>query len=115
MKNTIETAAAIESTAPRSTWRKGIKTYALEMLEGLETNQAPTRENLLNGARDWSEYSQGGCTLVYAEDIAARLATPAEFTKKKEGMLPPNRAETWLDCQARALAQAARLIAKFSK
>ena len=115
MKTTIETAAAIASTSPRSTWSRGVKTYALEMLEGLEADQAPTRENLLNGARDWREYSEGGCTLVYAEDIATRLATPAEFAKKKEGMLPPNRAETWLDCQARALAQAARLIAKFSK
>ena len=115
MKTTIETAAAITSTAPRSTWSQGVKTYALEMLETLDTNQAPTRENLLNGARDWSEYSEGGCTLVYAEDIAARLATPSELAKKQGGMLPPNRAETWLDCQTRALNQAARLIAKFSK
>ena len=115
MKTTAETAAAIESTAPRSTWRKGIKTYALEMLETLEADQPPTKENLLNGARDWSEYSQGGCTLAYAEDIATRLATPAEFAKKKEGMLPPNRSETWLDCQARALNQAALLIARLSK
>ena len=115
MKNTIETAAAITSTRPRSAWSRGVKTYALEMLETLEADQTPTRENLLNGAENWSEYSQGGCTLIYDEDIAARLATPAELAKKQEGMLPPNRAETWLDCQARALAQAARLIARLSK
>jgi hypothetical protein len=115
MKTTAETAAAITSTKPRSTWRKGIKTYALEMLEGLDTDQPPTRENLLNGARHWQEYSEGGSTLVYAEDIAARLAPPSQLAKKQGGMLPPNRAETWLDCQARALTQAARLIAKFSK
>ena len=115
MKNTIETAAAIASTAPRSTWSRGVKTYALELLETLDTNQTPTRENLLNGARDWSEYSEGGCTLVYAEDIAARLTTPSELAKKQGGMLPPNRAETWLDCQTRALNQAAHLIARHSK
>lgn len=115
MKTTAETAAAIESTAPRSTWSKGVKTYALELLETLEADQPPTRENLLNGARDWSEYSQGGCTLVYAEDIAARLAPPSQLAKKQGGMLPPNRAETWLDCQARALSQAAHLIARHSK
>ena len=115
MKTTIETAAAITSTAPRSTWSRGVKTYALELLETLEADQPPTLENLLNGAENWQQYSEGGCTLIYNENIAARLATPTEFAKKKEGMLPPNRAESWLDCQARALAQAARLIAKFSK
>jgi hypothetical protein len=115
MKTTAETAAAITATRPRSTWRKGIKTYALEMLETLDTDQPPTLENLLNGARNWSEYSQGGCTLVYDEDIAARLAPPSQLAKKQGGMLPPNRAETWLDCQARALNHAARLIEKFIK
>ena len=115
MKTTIETAAAITATTPRSAWSRGVKTYALEMLEGLEADQTPTRENLLNGAENWQQYSEGGCTLVYAEDIAARLAPPSQIAKKQGGMLPPNRAETWLDCQARALAQAARLIARHSK
>ena len=115
MKNTAETAAAITSTRPRSAWSRGVKTYALEMLETLEADQPPTKENLLNGAENWNQYSTGGCTLIYDEDIAARLATPSELAKKQGGMLPPNRAESWLDCQTRALAQAARLIAKFSK
>ena len=115
MKTTIEITAAIEATAPRSTWSRGVKTYALEMLETLEADQPPTKENLLNGAKDWNQYSTGGCTLIYDEDIAARLTTPSELAKKQGGMLPPNRAETWLDCQTRALAQAARLIARHSK
>lgn len=28
---------------------------------------------LLNGAKDWQEYSEGGCSLTYNEDIAKRL------------------------------------------
>lgn len=115
MKTAIEITAAITSTSPRSTWSRGVKTYALEMLEMLETDQPPTKENLLNGAKNWSEYSQGGCALIYDEDIAARLAPPSQLAKKQNGMLPPNRAESWLDCQARALVQAAHLIARHIK
>lgn len=115
MKTAKEIAARIESTNPRSHWGKAVKMYALEMLEGLEEDQPPTPAALLNGADNWSAYSYGGSALIYDADIAARLTPPSQLAKKQNGMLPPNRAETWLDCQARALNQAARLIAKFSK
>ena len=110
MKTTAEITARITATNPRSTWKIAVKAYALEMLEGLEDDQPPTIENLLNGAADWSAYSYGGSALVYDAQIAERLATPAELKRKKGGELPPNRNESWLDCQARALSQAARLI-----
>jgi hypothetical protein len=115
MKTAKEITVRIEATTPRSQWQKAVKAYALEMLEELDDDQPPTRENLLNGADDWTAYSYGGSSLVYDVEIAARLATPSELKRKKGGTLPPNRTEQWLDCQAHALSQAARLIAKCSK
>jgi hypothetical protein len=109
MKTAKEITARIEATTPRSQWQKAVKAYALEMLEGLE-DQPPTTKNLLNGADNWSAYSYRGSALVYDAQIAERLATPSELKRKKGGELPPNRNESWLDCQTRALSQAARLI-----
>lgn len=111
-ENTMTTTAnTIEKIKTRSTWAAGVKTYALELLENLDGRE-PTKENLLSGARDWKEYSYGGCALIYDADIAERLATPSELRKTRSGDLPPNRSETWLDCQARALFQAAQMILK---
>jgi len=110
MKTAKEITARIEATTPRSHWGKAVKQYALEMLEGLEEDQPPTPAALLNGADNWSAYSYGGSALVYDVKIAERLATPSELKRKKGGELPPNRNESWLDCQTRALSQAARLI-----
>jgi hypothetical protein len=96
-----------------SAWSKGVELYAEELRESLAENNLPaTRENLLNGARDWNEYSYGGCALIYDADIAERLCSPSELKKKKGGDLQPNSRETWLDCQARALSQAARRVLK---
>lgn len=107
----------------RSAWNKGVTVYALELLDNLEEyrefNNANTQINrttlkteLLNGASDWSEYSYGGCSLVYDYDIAERLCTPSELKRKKGGDLNPNSRENWLDVQARALYQACNRISK---
>ena len=114
MKTTnSEISARIQATSPRSAWSRGVKLYALELLGDLESDY--TGASLLNGAADWTAYSFGGCALIYDADIAERLATASELKRKRGGELPPNASETWLDCQARALSQAARLIAKFSR
>lgn len=95
----------------KSAWQKGVEVYAEELREFLAyPNLAPTRENILNGARDWREYSYGGCSLIYDRDIAERLCSPSELKRNDGGRLPPNGNETWLDCQARALYQASRLV-----
>ena len=106
-------SARIAATSPRSAWRRGVKLYALELLESLEADY--TGASILNGAADWTAYSYGGCALIYDQDIAERLATASEIKRKRGGDLPPNASETWLDCQARALSQAARLIARFAR
>lgn len=96
-----------------SVWNRGVRKYAKELLEKARDNgitERPTREQLLNGASSWQEYSFAGCSLISPRDICARLATPSEQRAKKNGELPPNKRETWLDVQTRALHQACALI-----
>jgi hypothetical protein len=119
MKSISEITAIIESTNPRSAWSRGVKAYALELLEDFPANsvyESPIelKEILLNGARDWSQYSWGGFSLICNEDIAKRLCTPSELRKTKNGELQPNKDEQWLDTQARALNQAANNIVRIA-
>lgn len=113
----------IENKPTRSAWNNGVKAYALELLDGLQEDiehgwqdmdvlDSPEllEESLLNGAAGWSQYSWGGCSLIYDEDIAKRLCTPSEYKRKHGGNLQPNSRENWLDVQARALSQAANCI-----
>ena len=110
----------VENVRTRSAWQRGVIAYALELLDSVAgrvayeghgpEDAAHLREWLLNGARDWVEYSYGGSSLVYDGDIAERLCTPSELRKTRGGACNPNRIETWLDVQARALYQAARVV-----
>ena len=111
MKTITEITAIIEATNPRSAWNKGVKAYALEILKDMPSNVEygsieSMKADALNGARDWYQYSWGGCSLVYNEDIAIRLCTPSELKKTRNGALRPNSREEWLDTQARALRKA---------
>ena len=102
----------------KSAWSKGVITYAIDLVESLngfkpdETDY--TRETigkaLLNGARDWRDYSYSGCGYIYNTLIARTLCTPSELKKTKDGILNPNKQENWLDVQACALFQACELI-----
>ena len=109
MKTNTELTALVTAMPARSAWKRGVKTYALEMLDGIEDGF--TQASLLNGAQNWREYSFGGCALIYNADIAERLCSPSEYAKTRQGQRAPNSRETWLDVQARALGQAASLIA----
>ena len=109
MKTNKELVEIIASTPARSAWRKGVKLYALEMLESAEEGFAPVA--LLNGAESWRAYSYGGCALIYDAEIAERLCSPSEYRRTREGQRAPNSRETWLEVQARACSQAANLIA----
>jgi len=113
----------VEKTSARSAWDKGVTSYAVELIEGLEEAvsggyvdesdlESPKllERALLNGARDWNEYSWGGCSLIYNGDIANRLCSPSELKKTGNGERKPNRNEEWLDVQARALFQACELV-----
>lgn len=109
--------ATITARRARSAWDKGVTLYALELLDNIrDLPAADSRQEiqkaLLNGARDWDEYSYGGCALIYDGDIAARLCSPSEFKRCRGGEWRPNRRESWLGVQARALYQAFRLICR---
>lgn len=109
-------AAELEAQKDRSAWGRGVNAYAMELVEELRElaayegrNPEPgkeCREWMLNGAKDWKQYSWGGASLVYDADIAQRLCTPSELKKTRHGERRPNSQEEWLDVQARALQQA---------
>jgi len=105
----------LEARKPRSAWSKGVNNYAIDLIDGLELEEIPKdikelERLLLNGAEDWSEYSWGGCALIYNGDIAEILCTPSELKATRNGERNPNKTESWLDVQARALHQAFRVI-----
>ena len=108
--------SALGSIKPgRSAWSRAVRLYAVELIESLDDSADLSNEKLLvkamlNGADDWQQYSEGGCALVYDADIAERLCSPSELKRCKGGERPPNARETWLECQARALAQAYALV-----
>jgi len=120
MKTISQLREAIKNSPARSAWSKGIKLYALELIEEMPADQefygSPAdKKELLNGADDWQQYSEGGCSLIYDGDIAERLCSPSEYKRTKEGQNPTNARESWLDAQARALYQAGRLICRLAK
>lgn len=109
-----EIEKALEKEKARSAWSQGVIQYAFDILDNMEEGEV-TEKHLLNGTRNWKEYSYGGCALIYDVDICHRLCTPSEIKKTKDGERRPNKQENWLDTQARALYQAARLIMKIKK
>ena len=98
----------------RSAWIRGVRQYAREMVADLDPDTVLTRNTVrrvvLNGATDARAYSYGGCALIYDSSIAERVCTPSEFRRAKGGALPPNRSESWLDVQTRAINHALALI-----
>ena len=103
----------VEQVKVWSAWDKGVKTYALELIESaeIELTRGNARTELLNGAESWSEYSYGGCSLIYNGDIVERLGTPSDIKRFENGRLDkPMSTEDWIDVQARALSQAYSMI-----
>lgn len=122
-----ELKQAIANEKPRSAWGRGVRGYAEGLAEELEeaiqggyfaenklTDRAALKEQMLNGAKDWNQYSWGGSAWIYDSDIAERLCSPSELKKTRNGERRPNSREEWLDVQARALSQAANMIIRLS-
>lgn len=120
MKTVKELRIAIENEKARSAWSKGVKVYALELIEeweeGREVHGSPMdKKDLLNGADSWKRFSFGGYSLIYDGDIAERLCTPSELKVTRNGERNPNGQESWLDVQTRALFQACNMIMRLAK
>lgn len=115
MMNARTIEKELEQRKDKSAWNKGVTAYALELLEDVADNEEVTKERLLNGASDWNQYSWGGSSLIYDEDIAKRLCTPSELKKTRNGERRPNASEEWLDTQARALYQACNRIMRIAR
>lgn len=116
------TAAVLDKThGRRSAWSRGVRAYADELISQLE-DRAEFKDTynprgiyalMLNGAWNFQEYSEGASSLIYDEEIAARLSSPSEMKKlhRKDGSLrDPNPRENWIKTQGRALFQAAQAI-----
>ncbi len=64
----------IINSLTRSAWDKGVLVYALELFDNyIETSDIDsinqiTEKDLLQGAKDWQQYSRGGFSLIYDED-----------------------------------------------
>lgn len=125
MRTINQIRTALENHKTRSAWDKGVSAYAFELLENLEDfrdyraadytiDLNTLKEELLNGASDWDQYSWGGSALIYDCDIAERLCTSSELKKTRNGERRPNAREEWLDTQARALNQAYHLIRRLA-
>ena len=116
--NKEATLKKLKAVKCRSAWNKGVKVYAYMLLDNIFsysdykaiTDCKSLHEELLNGAKNWHQFSWGGYALIYDEDIAETLCSPSKLKKCKNGILRPNKEEQWLDTQARALFQAERLI-----
>lgn len=99
---------AIEKAPARSAWKRGVKAYAIDILEDVDLSEVCNKQMMskaiLNGADDWLQYSEGGCAFCYDRDIAERLCTKTELKKfSHKGLY-------WINVQARALQQAAELV-----
>lgn len=117
--------AELNARHDRSAWDKAVTLYALDLLddvqegadnmERLPLDGAELEQWALNDASCWEQYSNGGCSICYNADIAARVCTPSELKRKHGGTYEPNSRETWLDVQARALYQACNRIRKICR
>ena len=115
---TLDLLQKVESVKVRGAWSNGVKAYAVELLSDADANREcpeftsldELEDAILNGAKDWMQYSEGGGSLIYNQDIAERLCNPSELKKTKNGLNNPNGRENWVQCQARALFQAWEMI-----
>ena len=113
---TKELRKLVEEIPNTSAWKRGVKEYADELLDNLEEraqinkrlpkDEKELKEWMLNGAMDCKDYSYTYCSLKYDSQIAERLCTPSELKKKEGGRLAPNKKDTWLDVQTKALIDA---------
>lgn len=95
----------------RSQWDKGVHVLAYDMLERLDDDNIDidiktAKEQLLAGADNWVQASEGACFYVYNDDICSLLCPPSVQKRYDYGAKEPSKNQTWIDLQAVALNQA---------
>lgn len=121
--NIAKTIEKIEGLKFRSKWQRAVQEDASWLLEEIMNGYEDVANNILTikdvknfekvllmGAESWVDFSEGGGALIYNKDIAEHYCTPSELKKVHGGEKEPNKDESWLDVQARALWQATQLI-----
>lgn len=101
------------SKSERSYWSRGvaslIRDYGEKVLQEHDGEIISARDfyKLWNrGADSLRDAVYGGSFDIWNYDIAKRLCTPSELKKNNEGMRSPNKSESWLDVEIRAMYQA---------
>lgn len=105
-----ELIAIIAQKKCRSAWENGVKDTALDLLYMTEADEVSLFTRLYGAGEKPETLSYGGCLLIYDSDIAERYCTPSELKRTAHGKRRPNRHESWLDVQGRAIYQARGLI-----
>lgn len=120
--NIEKTIEKIKGMKFRSIWDKAVQEDASWLLESLTesydmVNGVVAFESITSfeyalkqGAYSWKAFSEGGSALIYDKDIAKHYCTKTELKITHNGEKAPNKRESWLDVQARALWQANMLI-----
>lgn len=123
--NINELIKTIENEQPKSQYEKAKKYYALEICDNIKNhynfrnldknleNVENLQEYAMNGADSWSQYSWGGCSLVYNEDILQNIF--CKSIAKKYQNADTVRGIHLLDYQANALVKAFSHIKRILK
>lgn len=110
--------ASVEAFRPRSAWSRGVRAYALDLIDSIEEMSnyemnnygeylAISEEVALNGADCWSNYAAGGCGLVYTSAILERLCTASALRRlSRSGRCDIDA----IEIEGRALSQAWQLL-----
>ena len=118
--NRIELIKLAKRALPkRGRYYQGVAKYVPEIIERAgfergELNKLSAKElysRLLNGAETWQQYSEGACSLVANEEIAARLFYPHDVeTLRRRDFCIGYDCCAMINLQARALREAADAI-----
>jgi len=111
MKTVAYIRSELENLPASNHWTKGVKAYAIDMFEEIVNSgelvsvKNISEKDLLDGAKNWNEYSWHGRTVCY-DHIIRKILDPndsGEQARSTDG-------KAWLDVQAEALEQATKIL-----
>ena len=111
MKTVASIRKELENLPAINHWKKAVNNYAIDMFDNLVNNdksvfvKSINEKDLLDGEKNWNEYSWNGRALCYDQDIR-KILDPndkGEQARSIDGKL-------WLDVQAEALNQSAKIL-----